>query len=67
MTWFRSLAEENDAKFLQALKDSGVTVTDPGDAERQKFREAAQVGYWNEFFGKFPDTKPVAEKVLAVQ
>ena len=67
MTWFRSLAEENDAKFLQALKDSGVTVTDPGDGERQKFREAAQVGYWNEFFVKFPDTKPVAEKVLAIQ
>lgn len=67
MNWMRAQTEENDAKFLQVLKDSGVKVVDPGDVERQKFREAAQVGYWNEFFAKYPDTKAVADQVLAVK
>jgi len=49
------------------MKDSGVTVYDLGDGERQKFREAAQRAYWQDFFARFPETKAIADKVLAIQ
>ena len=67
MGWLRGTVEVNDRKFLQIMKDSGVTVYDLGDGERQKFREAAQRAYWQDFFARFPETKAIADKVLAIQ
>jgi tripartite ATP-independent transporter DctP family solute receptor len=67
MGLWRSQNQDNDNNYIQVMKDSGVKITDPGDAERQKFREAVQAGAWKEFFEKYPDTKAIADKVLALQ